>query len=554
MMFCRINGVLMYLYLVLNIGIIFVPLLLTFEKRVRFYSFFRETLFSIFSVGTIFIIWDILAVRRGHWKFNPEYISGVELFNLPIEEIFFFITVPYACIFIYQCMVYYVEKKVLRIPPFPFQLAAIIMMLFGALQFSREYTSLVLIFTGIVLFLIGTIGKDVVPVNRFFYSFGIFFILFLGINSILTSMPVVIYSDDMISGLRLGTIPVEDFFYNFSMLTLHILIFEKVKTLFRRARRGKRVAVIGAGFGGLSASIRLAHEGFEVHVYEKNCDPGGKAGNLVLEGYRFDTGPSLFTMKSVFEKLFSDVGRDFNDYVKSRKMDLICRYFYEEGNVVDGYNSSEKLAREIEENTADDAGSVGDYLKRVRQMYEVGSRLFLYDNPWKIRNIFHPSFLRAIPKLWKLAPFSNVHDFNSRYFSDPKTVQLFDRYATYAGSDPYRAPAALAMIPAVEYEDGAYDPEGGIFSLTMALFRLAKEKGVVFHYNCEVEKIATERALQRSCCRREAYSLRCSRFQLRCYIYIQKPNKNSRRSRKEIREDGALQFGNSFLLGHGKVL
>jgi phytoene dehydrogenase-like protein len=110
----------------------------------------------------------------------------------------------------------------------------------------------------------------------------------------------------------------------------------------------KRICVIGAGLGGLSAAIRLANKGFEVDLYEQNIYPGGKAGEIKEQGYRFDTGPSLLTMPQVIKDLFAECNENIDDYLTINKLDLICKYFYPDKSNINAYSDIEKFGIEIE--------------------------------------------------------------------------------------------------------------------------------------------------------------------------------------------------------------
>ena len=124
----------------------------------------------------------------------------------------------------------------------------------------------------------------------------------------------------------------------------------------------KRIAIIGAGLGGLSAAIRLANAGFDVDVFEQNDDAGGKAGSLVLNEFRFDTGPSLLTMPNVLEELFNESNEKLDDYLKLERLNTICKYFYNDGRIINAYSDFDYFAAEIKKNTIDDTSSLKNYL------------------------------------------------------------------------------------------------------------------------------------------------------------------------------------------------
>ena len=251
----------------------------------------------------------------------------------------------------------------------------------------------------------------------------------------------------------------------------------------------KRIAVIGAGLGGLSAAIRLANAGFEVDVFEQNYDAGGKAGSLVFNGFRFDTGPSLLTMPNVLKELFSECGGSLQDYIHLKKLDVICKYFYHDGAIISAFSDVNLFGKEIERSTHDKNKTLKNYFNYCKTIYDLTAELFLYKSPQKASTYLSMKAVSTLFQIKSIDPFRTVHQANSLFFRDKKIIQLFDRYATYNGSNPYLAPATLNIIPHVEYSMGSYIPQDGIFSISKTLKRLAEKKGVNFYFNSKVEKI-----------------------------------------------------------------
>jgi phytoene desaturase len=254
----------------------------------------------------------------------------------------------------------------------------------------------------------------------------------------------------------------------------------------------RRICVIGAGFGGLSAAIRLANKGFEVDLYEQNNTPGGKAGEINERGYRFDTGPSLLTMPQVLENLFSDCNENLKDYLTINRLDLICKYFYPDGSIINAYSDQDKFGKEIEENTSDNSASLDKYLNYCKTIYELAGDLFLTKDPSNVSTYLNAKALKTLLNIKKIDPFRTMNEANESFFKDQRLVQLFNRYATYNGSNPYLAPATLNIIPHVEYDQGSFIPEDGIYAITKALWKLAEKKGVNIFLNKKVDEIILE--------------------------------------------------------------
>lgn len=251
----------------------------------------------------------------------------------------------------------------------------------------------------------------------------------------------------------------------------------------------KKICVIGAGLGGLSAAIRLANRGFEVDLYEQNSTPGGKAGEIKERGYRFDTGPSLLTMPQVIKDLFSESGEKIKDYLSIDRLELICKYFYPDGSILNAYSDQDKFGKEIDEKTSDNSASLDKYLNYCKTIYELAGDLFLTKDPSSVSTYLSSKALKTLLNVGKIDPFRTINQANESFFKDQRLVQLFNRYATYNGSNPYLAPATLNIIPHVEYNQGSFIPEKGIYSITRALWKLAEKKNVNFFLNQKVDEI-----------------------------------------------------------------
>ncbi len=216
-------------YLIINIGTIAIPLLLSFEKKLQFYKNFLALLVSIAATGLIYISWDVLATVRGDWSFNPEYIMGIKLFHLPLEEILFFVTVPYACIFIYETFKFYLKEKEIFYNKKIYFYLSIILFLVGVLFRDQNYTLIVFISVSLFIFLSIVFFEELLK-SKIYWVFIVFCLLpFLVANYILTSLPIVSYNPNAIWGARFITIPLEDFFYNFSMLSFYLFFYLMAK-------------------------------------------------------------------------------------------------------------------------------------------------------------------------------------------------------------------------------------------------------------------------------------------------------------------------------------
>ncbi len=253
--------------------------------------------------------------------------------------------------------------------------------------------------------------------------------------------------------------------------------------------KDKRIAVIGGGLGALSGAIRLARLGFSVQLFEKNPKIGGKVNEVVLGNYRFDTGASLLTMPFVIDELFDFAGFIRSDYLDFVPIDPICRYFFSDGSVMDASADKAKTKAAIRQLSPDDVEAYERFLKYGERIHTLTSEIFMFTPIHEFKKLMKPRHFRTLFRLHQIDPFRTVHQSVSRFFSDPRLIQLFDRYATYNGSDPFQAPATLNIIPYVEYGLGGYYITGGIYRLIDALEEIASELGVQIHTSAKVEKI-----------------------------------------------------------------
>lgn len=255
----------------------------------------------------------------------------------------------------------------------------------------------------------------------------------------------------------------------------------------------KKAIIIGSGVAGLASAIRLANKGYTVEVFEKNEYPGGKLTYFRLGGYRFDAGPSLFTMPHLVEELFTLSGKDPATFFKFVEKDESCRYFWDDGTEFISWTDISAFEKEISSKFDIDPKVVRKYLIKSRHMYELAGKIFMEKPLNKASTWFSVQVAKAMLNIGKLDLWKTMDQANRAQLQHPKLIQLFNRYATYNGSDPYRAPAMLNMIPHLEHQIGTFLPVKGIYQITESLFELARALGVSFHFKQEVEEILVER-------------------------------------------------------------
>jgi len=256
----------------------------------------------------------------------------------------------------------------------------------------------------------------------------------------------------------------------------------------------KTAIVIGGGIGGLATAIRLTSKGYQVELYEKNAEVGGKVSELQLDGFRFDMGPSLFTMPEYLEDLFKSAGKDLKDYLKYQKLDHSCHYFFSDGSDFIFYDNIDQLAHKNNfEFSHADLADIRSYLSEAKLLFDRSGRLFLEKSLQKTASYFSKQAIKALPQLINPKHLKPLHQKNASHFKNQKLIQLFDRYATYNGSSPYQAPAMLSMISHLEHNIGTFFPEGGMYGIISALVTLAEECGVKIINDAEVQTLETNK-------------------------------------------------------------
>ncbi len=256
-------------------------------------------------------------------------------------------------------------------------------------------------------------------------------------------------------------------------------------------RQKQQIVVVGAGIAGMATAIRLAAAGHQVRLCEANTHLGGKLTDTYLGEYRFDNGPSLFTMPDLLEELFSVAGKKLSDFLEYERLDLVTRYFYPDGTVLNAWSDPERFASEANQKTGIPKSRLLRYFGRAGFIYETTTPVFLERSLHRWGNYLRAIALRGIVRLPWLGTHISMHRFNALWLQEPHMVQLFDRFATYNGSDPYRAPATLAQIAHIEHALGAWYPKGGMIAIRNALQQLLELLGVEVLYNHRVDEVLT---------------------------------------------------------------
>jgi len=255
-----------------------------------------------------------------------------------------------------------------------------------------------------------------------------------------------------------------------------------------------RVVVIGAGMGGMAAAARLSVKRHEVAVIEQAATYGGKLGSFERDGFVFDTGPSLLTIPAVYRDLFNKTGGPLESSVDLVDLEPAFGYRFPDGVTVDMPGVDPGVCAHV---LGQALGGTAEadwraFMARAASIWQVTRRPFLEAPLTGARDLI--PLARNVGDVRTVAPFTSLRGLSRRYLHDPRLRMLVDRYATYTGSDPRKAPAALATVPYVEQTFGAYHVAGGIRRLADALYDRTLERGVAYRFSTDVAEVLTTSA------------------------------------------------------------
>jgi phytoene desaturase len=239
--------------------------------------------------------------------------------------------------------------------------------------------------------------------------------------------------------------------------------------------------IIGAGIGGIATALRLRKLGMSVLVLEKNERVGGKLEELTWEKFRWDKGPSLFTQPEQVMELFELYDRDASALFSYEKLPVSCKYFFDDGQVITMFADEEKRKTELlQQFSKTETQSVIDLIEESADTYNRMGKIFIDRPKFGIKNLLDPDLIRSYPLLVSAKMRSTLHDYHKRKLKNKNLVQLFDRYGTYNGSNPYQMSGLYSMIAHLELNEGAYFPKKGMRHIIESLYDLALEVGVQF--------------------------------------------------------------------------
>jgi phytoene desaturase len=251
----------------------------------------------------------------------------------------------------------------------------------------------------------------------------------------------------------------------------------------------KKVAVIGAGFAGLSAATYLAARGFDVTLFEKNALPGGRARKMEAQGFTFDLGPSWYWMPEVFEKYFNLFGKSVSDYYQLHRLDPSYRIVYGKDDYLDlpaGETALYGLFERLEPGSSE---QLRRFLAEGKYKYEIGINKLVYKPGLSLAEFADAELLTGV---FKLHVFQSVASYVRKFFKEPRLVALLEFPVLFLGATAQNIPALYTLMNYADMALGTWYPQGGMYEVVKAMARLAEEKGVTIAYHSAIEKIKVE--------------------------------------------------------------
>ncbi|TAF43686.1 MAG: lycopene cyclase domain-containing protein [Sphingobacteriales bacterium] len=216
-------------YLWLNFLTVFFPIILSFDKKVAYYKQWKYIFPSLFLTGILYLAWDYIFTKHQVWSFNPNYIVGIYFYGLPLEEILFFITIPFACIFIYLCLLAYIKTDYLaNLAPYINNVLLLFSVLMLLMYIDRLY-SCINFGTLFLVLLYVHFNPNLMQMGRVYMAYMVTLLPFYIVNGLLTSIPVVMYNNAENMGVRVGSIPLEDHFYSLSLFVINLIFYQHFK-------------------------------------------------------------------------------------------------------------------------------------------------------------------------------------------------------------------------------------------------------------------------------------------------------------------------------------
>jgi phytoene desaturase len=254
--------------------------------------------------------------------------------------------------------------------------------------------------------------------------------------------------------------------------------------------QNKRVVIIGAGIGGITTAVYLAKKGFSVDVYEKNAVPGGRCGQIIRDGHRFDLGATMFLMPGIYKEIFKSLDIDLEKKLALKPLDDLYKIYFDNGDTLAFSSDENKMRQQLESIEPGSFKKSTEYVSKGYEIFRYSLKKLINRNFY---NVFQLINLKNVPLLFKIKAFTPHYRYARRFFSNPHLLMAYTFQNIYVGQNPFDAPALFSMLPAAELTEGSSFPNGGMFAVVEAMLSEAEASGVRFHYNNPVTKICINR-------------------------------------------------------------
>ena len=255
-------------------------------------------------------------------------------------------------------------------------------------------------------------------------------------------------------------------------------------------KQSHTVLIIGAGIGGLASACLLAKAGYSVTVYEKEPRAGGRAGQIKQDGFIFDTGPSWYLMPDVFEHFYQLMGTSAAKELHLTKLSPAYKVFFETTDPITITGDIDRDSQTFEQIEPGSGTALKRYVKKSDEIYQLSLKHFLYSNFERASDVLKPSVIANGPSMLRFA-FTSIDRYIAGYVRDQRLRQILEYPMVFLGTSPFTAPAIYSLMSALDFKEGVYYPEGGIYSIIESMVRLAETSGVTIHYNTTVTNITT---------------------------------------------------------------
>jgi phytoene desaturase len=248
----------------------------------------------------------------------------------------------------------------------------------------------------------------------------------------------------------------------------------------------KSAVIIGAGIGGIATSIYLAKNGYDVSIYEKNSTPGGRCGQLIRDGHRFDLGATMLMMPGIYREVFGSLGIPLFEDDEIKPLEDLYKIYFDDNESITFSTDENKMKSQLEKIEPGSFRKSQKYVSDGYKIFDIGINKLIGRN---FDNLFQFVNFKNVGLLIKLKTYISNYAYVKKFFRHPHLRMAYTFQNIYVGQSPFNSPALFSMVPAAELTEGSFSPKGGMFSIVGKLVSSANKNGVQFHFNCPVAEI-----------------------------------------------------------------